>query len=138
MQAILLLEHPDYKTAYHTIKNNLAKKGQRSVKDPQGSTCEDTVDQTQYASLCEHLISLPDAAAARNRSIYTNLVASVGRADEGRLTYLPDLMSPRLCGCIGNFSQMSSQAFPPIQQAYFAETNLEIIDLIYATRLCSR
>lgn len=104
MQAVLLLEHPDYKTAYHTIRNNMAKKGQRSTKDPHGSACEDTVDQTQYAMLCEHLISQPDAAAARNRSIYTHLVASAGRADEGRLTYLPDLMSPRICKCIGNFS----------------------------------
>lgn len=48
-----------------------------------------------------YMLSLPTSAALRQKSLCAWLFASVGRADEGRMIYLSDMMSPRHINIIG-------------------------------------
>jgi len=97
------MDDQNYKDAYSTIKNNLAAKGRRQggLVDPQNNTCQDTISFPQYIKLTGHLQKSAIAERIRDRSIYTHMYSSVGRADEGRMVYLADMVAPREMTCIG-------------------------------------
>jgi hypothetical protein len=65
---------------------------------------DDTFSLQQYYDIISHLAHQGTDAAIRNRSIFTHLFACVGRADEGRLLFMPDIMAPRVISCIGELS----------------------------------
>lgn len=103
VQYTRLTEDAAYGAAYGTIKNRLAEKGKRPSggEDPQNNTTEDTLTVSQYLRLMKHLLSSDRAVCLRDKSIFAYLYASVGRADEGRMIFLADIMSPRLLQCVG-------------------------------------
>lgn len=97
-----LKDDATYNAAYTTIKNNLAAKGVRPSGgvDPQDNTVEDTLTYTQYTKLMRMLLGSERADCIRDRSNFAYLFSSCGRADEGRMIFLSDMMSPRLLKCI--------------------------------------
>jgi hypothetical protein len=67
-------------------------------------TADDTFTGQQYREFICHLKAKDSLAATRDCAIFTHLYANVGRADEGRLLYLADIMPPRVITCIGRVS----------------------------------
>ena len=91
-----------WKRKYATIKNRLTAKGRRTTHGYlQDNTFADTLDAAQYRQLMLHMESIGSSAALRNRALCAWLQASIGRADEGRMIYLADMMLPCLISCIG-------------------------------------
>jgi hypothetical protein len=92
-----------YQAAYTTIKNRLSTKGSRPTGnvDPQNNTAEDTITPDQYHKLMKLLLASEKPEWLRDRSIFAHLYASVGRADEGRMIFLADMMSPKPLNSIG-------------------------------------
>ncbi len=92
-----------YLGAYTTIKNRLSAKGSRPTGnvDPQNNTTEDTITADQYHKLMKLLLASDKPEWLRDRSIFAHLYASVGRADEGRMIFLADMMSPKSMKSIG-------------------------------------
>lgn len=99
----MLMYNQTYKDVVQTTKSRLAAKGQRAGGhvDPQNCTAEDTLTFLQYVTLQKPLQKSPKLQEARDRSIFAFLYASVGRADEGRMIFLADMVSPRRMNCIG-------------------------------------
>ena len=102
----MLMNNQTYKDVVQTTKSRLAAKGQRAggQVDPQNCTAEDTLDFQQYVTLQKHLQKSAAAEEIRDRSIFAFLYASVGRADEGRMIFLADMVRPRGMKCIGELS----------------------------------
>ncbi len=100
-----LKDDTTYGAVYDTLKNNMAAKGMRPSGgvDPQDNTVEDTLTIGQHTKLMKLLLASPSATALRDRSSFAYLYASVGRADDGRMIFLADMMSPREIKCIGEF-----------------------------------
>lgn len=92
-----------YLAAYTTIKNNMSEKGKRPTgnEDPQNNTIEDTLNAHQYLKLMKLLSASNKPECIRDRSIFAYLYSSIGRADEGRMIHIADIMSPRPLKCIG-------------------------------------
>lgn len=103
MSLTKLIDDATYEAAYKTIKLNLAAKGERPTgnMDPQHNTTEDTINDQQYQTLMKYLLHSARPECARDRSIFSYLYATVGRADDGRLIFLADMMAPRPVKCIG-------------------------------------
>ena len=103
----MLMLSQTYKDVTQTIKSGLAAKGQRAggQVDPQNCTSEDTLDFQQYVILQKHLQKSDKAQEIRDRSIFAFLYASVGRADEGRMIFLADMVRPRAMRCIGGLTR---------------------------------
>ena len=106
----MLLDNQTYKDVMKTTKNRLAAKGQRQggLVDPQKCTTEDTLDYGQYITLQTHLQGSASAEEIRDRSIFAFLYASIGRADEGRMIYLADMVKPRAMKCLGKLTKAST------------------------------
>ena len=97
-----LMADATFKGKYKTIQNRLIGKGNRPLHgDPQDNTFADTLDGAQYKRLMAYMLGLPTSAALRQKSLCAWLFASVGRADEGRMIFLSDMMSPRHISIIG-------------------------------------
>ena len=97
-----LLHDAAFRGKYQTIKNRLIKKGNRpTVGDPQDNTFADTLDGSQYKQLMDLMLGMDTSAALRQKSLCSWLFASVGRADEGRMIFLSDMMAPRHINIIG-------------------------------------
>lgn len=98
-----LVNDASYQAAYTTIKNRLSAKGSRPTGnvDPQNNTAEDTITHDQYHKLMKLLLGSEKPAWLRDRSIFAHLYASVGRADEGRMIFLADMLPPKRLKCIG-------------------------------------
>lgn len=92
-----------YQAAYTTIKNRLSAKGSRPTGnvDPQNNTAEDTITPDQYHKLMKLLLRSDKPEWLRDRSMFAHLYASVGRADEGRMIFLADMLSPKPMKSIG-------------------------------------
>lgn len=99
----MLMYNQTYKDVVQTTKSRLAAKGQRAggQVDPQNCTSEDTLEFQQYVILQKHLQKSDKYEEIRDRSIFAFLYASVGRADEGRMIFLADMIKPRAMRCLG-------------------------------------
>ena len=112
----MLMNNQTYKDVVQTTKSKLAAKGQRAGGnvDPQNCTAEDTLTLEQYITLMKHLQKSDQLEEIRDRSIFAFLYASVGRADEGRMIFLADVVRPRQMKCIGNSHRQSAgMSCPP-------------------------
>ena len=89
---------PTFAAALKTASSGLAQKGRRPPPhlDPQNNTAADTYDAEEYARLVAHLLASKELAAARDLSIITSSQNCVNRSDDSRLTFLSDLLPPRL------------------------------------------
>lgn len=98
-----LMEHSTYKAKYETIIACLVGKGVRmgGFKDPQDNTAEDTYSAAQWLQLNEHLMNMGTKEATRDQAMGLLAHAGVGRSDDVRNVFLPDLVKPRRLGAVG-------------------------------------
>ena len=99
---------PLYNAIYKTGCNDLNAKGTRKGdgSDSQENTAEDTLSHLQYSELMTYLLTHPGEHAARDMAMGTHLFSCVGRSDEGRLTFLCDIVKPRRMWNIGNATSL--------------------------------
>ena len=103
LQTRKLSDNADYKAAHTTVVNKIrAKSGPvGGNRDPQDNTVADSLSREQYLVLMDHMLHEDEPQSVRDRSVFSWLVQSVGRADEGRMLHLADAVAPIPVECIG-------------------------------------
>ena len=67
----------------------------------QEGTVEDTMDMDEVIRVLTAMLGSDRASAPRDMSIATWMDMTIGRGDDARLVYLPDLLKPQLVRVIG-------------------------------------
>ena len=92
----MLVLNQTYEDVIQTTESGLAAKWQRAggQVDPQNCMSDDTLDFQQYVILQKHLQKSDKSQEIWGRSISAFLYPSIGRADEGRMILLADMVRP--------------------------------------------
>lgn len=80
---------------------SLPDKGARPDRDPQIGTVDDTLSPDQLFQLCLTMLGSDKPTAARDLSMALWLTMTIGRGDDARLVFLPDLLPPEVLRVIG-------------------------------------
>lgn len=97
-----LTSHSVYSTVYTTVKMRLATKGVRAeYVDPQERCGQDSLSMDEVVKLFRVMMSSDSRTSARDMAMALWCLCTVGRGDDSRLMYVPDLVQPALLRCIG-------------------------------------
>ena len=104
-----LLEHETYDAVYRSISAGFKVKGERPGEnaDPQDGTVQDALSKEQMADVADGLLQQNTAPGDRDLSWMLLATACLGRSDDMRHTFLPDLCPPKPVKNIGEGLDMT-------------------------------
>lgn len=93
-----------YRLAFTSVKGNIKGKSDRSITvDPQRNTISDAYSPDEHRTIMEAMLASGTPESDRTLAMSAWAHGSVGRGDDVRLFYIPDLVAPRALPTVGRY-----------------------------------